>query len=86
MRSGSVQHWKGESDGWRLGRECEEVFSVTFVVSLVSMIVLRKEEGNMRRSAGACMEENWSMSRSMARRNGLGGSIMVIDISSCHRR
>jgi len=41
--------------GWVEARECEEVFFVTFVVSLVSMIVLRKEKGNMRRSAGACM-------------------------------
>jgi len=85
MHSGSVQHCKGESDGWRLGREYEEVFFVTFVVSLVGVIVLRKEKENMRRSTGACMEENWSMSRSMAT-NGLEGSIMVIDISSCHRR
>jgi len=45
--------------------EHEEVFFVTFVVFLVSMIALRKEKGNMGRRAGACVEENGSASRSM---------------------
>jgi len=46
-------------------REHEEVFFVTFVVFLVSMIALRKEKGNMRRRAWACVEENGSTSRLM---------------------
>jgi len=47
--------------------EPEEFFFVAFVVSLIRMIVPRKGKGNMRRRAGACMEENGAMSRSMER-------------------
>ena len=42
--------------------EHEEVFFVTFVISFVNMIILLKEKGKMHRRAGACMEENGSMS------------------------
>jgi len=47
--------------------EHEEASFLTFVVSLIGMIVPRKGKGNMRRRARACMEENGAMSRSMER-------------------
>ena len=47
MRLGLMQHWKEESDVKRLW-SMKKFFFVTFVLSLVSIIVLRKGKGDMR--------------------------------------
>lgn len=56
MRLGSVQHWK-EGLGCAMAIKPEEVLLVMFVLSFVSMIILRKGKGDMRGRAEVFVEE-----------------------------